>query len=95
VHGDRLVDTIEQERHTDGPRAAEAEYMLGGEMKTMRLGVELTFESTPRGTDEQFELFLEKVVDELDDIGREVSLVARLSDRCSFGVSSYDLVRSS
>ena len=50
-------------------------------MKPIHLAVELTFESKPHGSDEQFEAFLDEVMDQLDNIGREVSLAARLADR--------------
>ncbi|MFK3980120.1 hypothetical protein ACI2K4_07015 [Micromonospora sp. NPDC050397] len=78
---DRLIDAVESQQHCDSSGPVEAEYVLGGEVKVVHLGVELTFESNPHGSDEQFEAFLDEVIDQLDRIGREVSLAARLADR--------------
>jgi hypothetical protein len=81
MHRDRLVDTIEPDRGNHGPSPVEAEHVLGGEMRQIHLAVELTFVSSPHGDDEQFEAFLDEVMDQLDNIGREVSLAARLAER--------------
>lgn len=57
-------------------------------MAEFHLAVEMTFVSTPHGTDEQFEAFLDEVIARLDEIGRDVSLAARLTDRVAdFAIS--------
>ena len=50
-------------------------------MSDIRLAVEMTFESNPHGTDEQFEAFLDAVQEHLEAIGREVQLSASLVKR--------------
>jgi len=50
-------------------------------MNEFHLAVEMTFVSTPHGTDEQFEEFLDEVLVQLENIGREANLAARLQDR--------------
>lgn len=50
-------------------------------MKDIRLAVEMTFISSPDGTDEQFEMFVDAVQEQLECIGREVNLATRLADR--------------
>lgn len=50
-------------------------------MRLIHLGVELRFTSTPPATDEQFEAFLDEVIEQLDNIDREISVAARLRDR--------------
>ncbi|GAA2604538.1 hypothetical protein [Paractinoplanes durhamensis] len=50
-------------------------------MNDIRLAVEMTFGSTPHGTDDQFEEFLDAVQEHLESIGREVQLSAALAER--------------
>lgn len=50
-------------------------------MTDIRLAVEVAFVSRPHGTDEQFEGFLDAVVDQLAKIDCEVQLAASLVDR--------------
>lgn len=50
-------------------------------MSDISVVVEMTFESTPHGTDEQFEEFLDAVLEHLNALDREVTLAARLRDR--------------
>lgn len=50
-------------------------------MRSIHLAVELTFESDPHGSDEQFEAFLDEVMVQLENIGREMTLAARLVER--------------
>lgn len=50
-------------------------------MTEYHLAVEMTFKGTPHSTDEQFEEFLDEVLAQLESIGREVNLGARLRDR--------------
>jgi hypothetical protein len=45
----------------------------------INLAVEIYFEGD--GTDDHFEAFLEAVLAQLDNIGREVNLAARIADR--------------
>ncbi|MGC5331936.1 hypothetical protein [Micromonospora sp. DT62] len=48
----------------------------------IRIAAEMTFFADQEGTDEQFEAFLDEVVDQLAAIGRgDVDLAARLTDR--------------
>jgi hypothetical protein len=47
----------------------------------IHLAVEMRFESTSVSNDDQFEGFLDEVVAQLDNIGCEVDLAARLADR--------------
>src|SRR5215813_2339407 len=50
-------------------------------MNEIHLAIEMVFISDQPATDEQFEAFLDEVVQQLDNIGREVNLAARLRDR--------------
>lgn len=50
-------------------------------MAPVHLAVEMGFASEPHGTDEQFEGFLDEVIAQLDNIGREANLAARLVER--------------
>jgi hypothetical protein len=50
-------------------------------MSEIHLAVEMMFISDQPATDDQFEAFLDEVVNQLENIGCEVSLAARLSDR--------------
>lgn len=50
-------------------------------MNEHHLAVEMTFVSTPHGSDEQFEQFLDEVLTQLEAIGRDVDLAAKLRDR--------------
>lgn len=50
-------------------------------MNEVHLAVQITFVVSGPSTDEQFEAFLDEVVSQLDNIGREVNLGARLRDR--------------
>lgn len=60
-------------------------------MNDIRLSVEMTFSSTPHGTDEQFEEFLDAVLEHLDLVGREVQLSASLAKRTAdFATSVAD-----
>lgn len=81
MHRIRLIDTLGSKWDDDRTGPDEAKHVLGGEVKSIHLAVELTFESSPHGSDEQFEAFLDEVMDQLDNIGREVTLAARLTDR--------------
>jgi hypothetical protein len=47
----------------------------------IHLAITAMFISDQPATDEQFEAFLDAVVTQLDNIGREVNLAARLRDR--------------
>ncbi|WBC19657.1 MULTISPECIES: hypothetical protein [unclassified Solwaraspora] len=55
--------------------------MLGGNVKEFRLAVQMTFVSTPHGTDEQFEEFIDAVQEQLDSLDVEVQIAAKLTDR--------------
>jgi hypothetical protein len=59
-------------------------------MTDIHLAVEMTFVGTPRGTDEQFEAFLDEVYAQLGTIGREVNLAARLRDRVADFATSIE-----
>ncbi|MFI5844939.1 hypothetical protein ACIA8K_35090 [Catenuloplanes sp. NPDC051500] len=50
-------------------------------MGGIRLALDMTFSSTPHGTDEQFEEFLDAVQEHLDALGVEVQIAARLAER--------------
>lgn len=50
-------------------------------MSEVHLAVEITFVTSEPSTDEQFEAFLDRLVEQLDNIGREVNLGASLRDR--------------
>lgn len=53
------------------------------------LAITIEFASVPHGTDEQFEEFLDNVHAELEKIGRDVSLSARLAQRvATFAIES-------
>jgi hypothetical protein len=57
----------------------------------MRLAVQMTFASRPHGTDEQFEEFLDAVLEHLELIGREMQLSASLTKRTAdFATSVVD-----
>lgn len=62
-------------------------------MAEINLAVEILFEGD--GNDEQFEAFIEEVTAQLDDIGREHNMVARITDRIadidvSFEADSFE-----
>ena len=50
-------------------------------MRQHRIAIQMTFESTPYGTDEQYEEFLDAVQENLDELGCEVQMAAGLADR--------------
>lgn len=50
-------------------------------MRQHRIAIQMTFESNPHGTDEQFEEFLDAVQQQLDDLDREVQIAASLARR--------------
>lgn len=50
-------------------------------MNEIHMAVQMTFTTDRPATDEQFEAFLDEVVAQLENIGREVNLAARLGDR--------------
>jgi hypothetical protein len=81
VHDRDVDDAIRGERTTPCEDPDGSDDVLGGTVTAIHLGVELPFASTTGSTDEQFEEFLDAVVDALDNIGREVTLAARLADR--------------
>lgn len=57
-------------------------------MSDIRIGIEMAFESTRESSDEEFEAFLDEVQTQLDAIGREVQLAARIRDReADFAIS--------
>lgn len=57
-------------------------------MTEFLLGIEVAFASVPPSTDEQFEAFLDEVLVQLENIDRDVSLVARVTERvASFAIS--------
>lgn len=50
-------------------------------MNDFHLAVEMTFTSIRPSTDEEFDAFLDEVVNQLEAIGSSASLAARLTDR--------------
>lgn len=50
-------------------------------MNDVHLAIEMFFVTTEPSTDEQFEGFLDEVIVQMDAIGREVNLAARLGER--------------
>lgn len=50
-------------------------------MNDIHLAIEMTFISEGPSTDEQFEAFLDEVMEQLDSIGRTVNLAASLAMR--------------
>lgn len=50
-------------------------------MTDIRIAIEMGFESNRPSTDDEFEAFLDEVQTQLDAIGREVQIAARLRDR--------------
>jgi hypothetical protein len=50
-------------------------------MNEVHLAIEMMFISDQPATDDQFEAFLDEVVNQLENLGCDVSLAARLSDR--------------
>ena len=59
-------------------------------MRQHRIAIQMTFESTPHGTDEQFEEFLDAVQEHLDELGCEVQIAASLADRTAEFASSIE-----
>ncbi|GAA0739241.1 hypothetical protein Drose_04050 [Dactylosporangium roseum] len=57
-------------------------------MAEVNLAVEILFEGN--GTDEQFEAFIEEIAVQLDAIGREHNLAARIADRTAEIDASFE-----
>ncbi|WP_422770618.1 hypothetical protein ACN28C_28630 [Plantactinospora sp. WMMC1484] len=50
-------------------------------MRQHRIAIQMTLESTPHGTDEQFEEFLDAVQEHLDGLDGEIQMAASLAER--------------
>ncbi len=50
-------------------------------MQQHRIAIQMTLESTPHGTDAQYEEFLDAVQEHLDNLDCEVQMAASLADR--------------
>ncbi|MET7705442.1 hypothetical protein [Micromonospora sp. NPDC005413] len=59
-------------------------------MRQHRIAIQMTFEGTPHGTDEQYEEFLDAVQEHLDRLGREVQMAASLVDRTAEFATSIE-----